>query len=183
MTRHGSPPRTLIELAVVLLIEVAVLFISQRHVFRLAVRATGSRLLGYALAMPGTVVHEGAHYLACIALRVPVGRQLRGFDGRRQRVRWFFPSTDRVTGAVTLGSVPHARTDPLRTALIAIAPLLLIPPLLTAVVFLIAGTTDLAHLRHALPNLTAWRLVLLAYLAFSLAQAAFPSGGDHIGIR
>jgi hypothetical protein len=90
---------------------------------------------------------------------------------------------DPVTGSVTLGMVPHARTDPLRAAVIAIAPLLLVPPLLMAVVFILAGTTNLTHLRHVLPDLATWRLVLLGYVAFSFAQAAFPSSGDHVGVR
>ncbi len=180
--RIGTATGTLVELGLVLLIEGAALFLGQRQLFRLAVAATGSRLLGYLLAIPGTVVHEGAHYLACVLLRVPVGRQVRALDGRRARVRWFFPTRDRVTGAVTLGMVPHAKTDPMRAALIAIAPLLVVPPLLVAIVFLIAGTIDLTQLRHVLPHLAAWRLVLLANLAFSCAQAAFPSRGDHVGV-
>jgi hypothetical protein len=103
-----------------LLLEAAALFIGQRRLLWLAVDATGSRLLGYLLAMPGTVLHESAHYLACVLLRVPVGRQLRTRDGRRARVRLFFPTHDPATGAVTLGSVAPARTDPMRGALIAI---------------------------------------------------------------
>jgi hypothetical protein len=183
MMRAGNSTSTAIELLLVLAIEVAVLFVGQRQLFRLSVRATGSRLLGYLLAMPGTVMHEAAHYIACLVLRVPVGRQVRGRDGNRARVRWFFPTRDPATGSVTLGMVPHARTDPLRGAMIAIAPLLLIPPILVAIVFALAGTTDLAHLRHVLPDLAIWRLVLLAYAAFTCAQAAFPSRGDHIGAR
>jgi hypothetical protein len=58
-----------------------------------------------------------------------------------------------------------------------------IPPMLIAIVFVLAGTTEIAQLRHVLPELSAWRLVLLAYVAFSCAQAAFPSPGDHIGVR
>jgi len=117
-----------------------------------------------------------------VILRVRVGRQLRTRDGRRARVRLFFPMRDPVTGSVTLGMVPHARTDPLRSALIAIAPLLLVPPLLLAIAFAFAGTTDLSQLRHVLPHLAAWKLALLTYVAFSCGQAAFPSSGDHIGV-
>jgi hypothetical protein len=174
--------RTLVELGLVLLLEAAALFIGQRRLFWLAADATGSRLLGYLLAMPGTVLHESAHYIACVLLRVPVGRQLRTRDGRRARVRLFFPTRDPATGAVTLGSVPHARTDPVRSALIAIAPLLLVPPLLLAIALAFAGTSDLAQLRHLLPHLASWKVALLAYVAFSCGQAAFPSRGDHIGI-
>jgi hypothetical protein len=181
-TRAGPVTRTLAELSLVLLLEAVCLFLGQRRLFWLAVDATGSRLLGYLLAMPGTVLHESAHYLACVILRVPVGRQLRTRDGRRARVRLFFPTRDPPTGTVTLGSVPHARTDPVRGALIAIAPLLLVPPLLLAIALAFAGTSDLAQLRHLLPHLASWKLALLAYVAFSCGQAAFPSPGDHIGI-
>lgn len=172
---------TLTPLAIVLVAEAVALFLGQRRLFWLAVDATGSRLLGYLLAMPGTVLHESAHYLACVILRVPVGRQLRTRDGRRARVRLFYPQRDPVSGSVTLGMVPHARTDPLRGALIAIAPLVLVPPLLLAIVLVVAGTVDPAQLRHALPSLATWKLVALGYVAFSCGQAAFPSSGDRIG--
>jgi hypothetical protein len=172
---------TLVPFALVLVAEAVALCIGQRRLFWLAVDATGSRLLGYLLAMPGTVLHESAHYLACRVLRVPVGRQVRTRDGRRARVRLFYPQRDRDSGSVTLGSVPHAAAGPIRGALIAVAPLLILPPLLVAIALACAGTTDPSQLRQLLPRLAAWKLVLLAYLAFSCGQAAFPSSGDHIG--
>lgn len=168
--------------AAVLAVEALALFLGQRRLFWLAIDATGSRLLGYLLAMPGTVLHEAAHYLACVVLRVPAGRQVRGPDGRRAQVRLFHPRRDRYTGTVTLGSVPHAATDPLRGALIAIAPLLLVPALLLVIALALAGTSDPAQLRHLVPKLAVWKLVALGYLAFSCGQAAFPSRGDHIGV-
>jgi len=122
----ASATTTLLGLGFVLALEAVCLFLGQRRLFWLAVDATGSRLLGYLLAMPGTVLHESAHYLACVILRVPAGRQLRTRDGRRARVRLFYPQRDPVTGSVILGMVPHAKTDPVRGALIAIAPLLVI---------------------------------------------------------
>lgn len=161
--------------------EVVVLYVGQRRLFWAAVEATGSRLLGYVLAMPGTVLHESAHYLACVVLRVPVGGQLRRGGGGRARVRLFGPQRDPVSGSVTLGAVPHAVTDPLRGALIAVAPLLLVPPLLVAFALAVADNSDPAQLRHILPHLAVWKLLLLAYVAFSCGQAAFPSSGDHIG--
>lgn len=180
--RTASATTPVVELGLVLALEALCLFLGQRRLFWLAVDATGSRLLGYLLAMPGTVLHESAHYLACVILRVPAGRQLRTRDGRRARVRLFYPQRDQVTGSVTLGIVPHARTDPVRGSLIAIAPLLLVPALLVASALLIAGTSDPAQLRHVLPELATWKLALLAYLAFSCGQAAFPSAGDHVGV-
>ena len=178
----ASATTTLLELGFVLALEAACLFLGQRRLFWLAVDATGSRLLGYVLAMPGTVLHESAHYLACVILRVPAGRQVRTRDGRRAHVRLFYPQRDPVTGSVILGMVPHAKTDPVRGALIAIAPLLLVPPLLVAIALLIADTSDPAQLRHVLPQLATGKLVLLGYLAFSCGQAAFPSCGDHVGV-
>jgi len=172
---------TFVSLVLVLGAEAVALFIGQRRLFWLAVDATGSRLLGYLLAMPGTVLHESAHYLACVVLRVPVGGQLRMRDGRRARVRLFYPRRDPDSGSVTLGSVPHAATGPLRGALIAVAPLLLVPPLLVAIGLVCAGTSDPRQLRHLLPRLAIWKLVLLAYVAFSCGQATFPSSGDHFG--
>lgn len=44
-----------------------------------------------------------------------------------------------------------------------------------------AVTTDPSQLRQLLPRLATWKLVLLAYLAFSCGQATFPSSGDQIG--
>ncbi len=132
--------------------------------------------------MPGTLLHEGAHYVACVGLGVPAGRRVRSRDGDRARVRLFYPQRDRYSGSVTLGSVPHAATDPLRGALIAVAPLLLVPTLLLAITLGLAGTSDPARLGSLVPHLAAWKLVVLGYVAFSCGQAAFPSSGDHIGI-
>lgn len=56
------------------------------------------------------------------------------------------------------------------------------PPLLVAIALLIADTSDPAQLRHVLPQLATWKVVLLGYLAFSCGQAAFPSCGDHVGV-
>src|ERR1035437_9337133 len=179
--RSGTTTITLGALVLVLVAKAVALFLGQRRLFWLAVDATGSRLLGYLLAMPGTAPHDSAHHLVCVLSRVPVGRQVRMRDGRRARVRLFYPRRDRYSGSVTLGSVPHAATDPLRGALIAAAPLVLVPPLLVAIALAFAGTGDPSQLRHLLPGLAIWKRVLLAYVSFSCGQAAFPSSGDHIG--
>ncbi|MGZ4173425.1 MAG: hypothetical protein ACXVQR_02990 [Solirubrobacteraceae bacterium] len=172
---------TLVALCALLIAEAVALCFGQRRLFWTAVDATGSRLLGYILAMPGTVLHESAHYLACVTMRVPVGRQVRSPTGGRARVRLFYPQRDRRTGAVTLGSVPHAATDPLRGALIAVAPLLLVPPLLVVLALLVTGTGDPAQITQRLAHLPPWKLLLLGYLSFSCGLAAFPSRGDDIG--
>ena len=38
------------------------------------------------------------------------GFETRTLDGRRARVRLFYPQRDRRSGSVTLGSIPHAAT-------------------------------------------------------------------------
>ena len=81
--RPGSAATTVVELGLVLALEAVCLFVGQRRLFWLVVDATGSRLLGYLLAMPGTVLYESARYLACVVLWVPAGRQVRTRDGRR----------------------------------------------------------------------------------------------------
>src|ERR1035437_3545811 len=96
--RSGTTTITLGALVLVLVAEAVALFLGQRRLFWVAVDATGSRLLGYLRAMPGTVLHESAHYLACVILRVPVGGQLRTPDGRRARVRLFHRSEERRVG-------------------------------------------------------------------------------------
>jgi hypothetical protein len=76
--RSATATTSFVPFALLLAGEAVALFLGQRRLFWLAVDATGSRLLGYLLAMPGTMLHESAHYLACVLLRVrlPSGREL-----------------------------------------------------------------------------------------------------------
>jgi hypothetical protein len=67
-----------------------------------------SRTLFYSLIMPGTVIHELSHFLACKLSRVRV------FE-----VRLFDPRPDGIVGQVV-----YERCDPLRRNLIAFAPFL-----------------------------------------------------------
>jgi len=62
--------------------------------------------LFYLLILPGTVVHELSHYLACIVTFVHV-----------RQVRLFSPQDDGV-----LGWVAYDQPDPFRRSLIALAP-------------------------------------------------------------
>lgn len=161
-------------LTLLLALELLVLRSGQRRLFWATAGATRSRVLAYALAAPGTIVHEGAHYLACVALGVPVGRQLGA------RVRLFWP-TRTADGAVVLGSVPHGRTDALRRSLIAIAPLIIVPSALALASAVLLGADALGRLPDSLGDVAAWRVALWAYLSFSCGQAVFPSPGDRIG--
>lgn len=171
----------LLWLAALLLSEGVALFYGQRRIFWATAHATSSRVLAYALAAPGTILHESAHYLAALVLGVPAGDRVLVAGGKRGRVSFFFPKRGE-DGSVTLGSVPVAATDPLRGALIAIAPVLLVPPLFAGLTALLLGSAIPANLWSNFTHAQLWEEVLWLYLAFSCAQAAFPSVGDHIGV-
>lgn len=157
-------------LSLALVVQIVVLHRGSRRLLAVPQRRL-SRVLTYLLAFPGTVLHEGAHLLACVALGVRVGR-----------VRLFRPER-REDGSVVLGGIAHAPTDPARQAAISLAPLLLIPPLLALVTTLLLGTGATADLPDSLSAVAPWRVALWAYVALSCGQAAFPSPGDHIGVR
>jgi hypothetical protein len=161
---------TLIALALLLAVELALLRRGQRRLFWAMAGATRSRLPAYVLAAPGTALHEASHYLACVALGVPV----------LGRVRLFWPERT-PAGDVILGSVRHAPTGPLRRALIAIAPLVLVPATLALVSLLLLGGDALSHLPDALGRVPAWRAALWVYVSLSCGQAVFPSPGDRVG--
>src|SRR5947209_5113374 len=170
--------RDLPALILLLGVELVLLWRGQRRLFWAIARASGSRMLAYALALPGTVLHEGAHYLACLTLGVAVGRQL---GAGPDRVRLFWPRRT-PEGDVVLGGAPHAQTDPVRQAPIALSPLLLIPPVLALLTRLLLGPHGLTQLPDVLGRVPLWQAVLWGYLALSCGQAAFPSPGDRVGL-
>jgi hypothetical protein len=172
----GSPEsfngRVSIDLALLGLLAAELLMLrrGQRRLFwRLG---GGGKLRGvaYLAVMPGTILHESSHWLACRMLAVPVGRT-RLFRPRRH-----------PDGSVGLGEVRHARTGPLRRALISVAPLVLVPAGLAAASVILLGPHVFAHLPHGISTVPPWRLVLWGWCSLSCAQAAFPSSGDRFGV-
>jgi hypothetical protein len=162
--------QTLLVLCVLLVGERAVLRLGQRRLFAATTRATRSRSVAYALAAPGTALHEASHRLACLALGVPITGP----------VRLFWPQRT-ASGDVILGSVPHARTGPLRQALISVAPLVLVPGMLTLATTALLSPHAIGDLPDALGAVQWWRTALWIYLTLSCAQAVFPSTGDPFG--
>lgn len=160
---------------ILLIAESILLWQGQRQLFFLTVDATGSHILAYLLAAPGTVLHEASHYIVCLLLGVPAGRRVGG------RVKFFSPERHE-DGSITLGSVPHVATDPFRGALIAVAPILLVPPFLVGISALLLGEGVLSDPLLALSQAAWWKIAIWFYIALSCGQAAFPSPGDHIGI-
>jgi hypothetical protein len=156
-------------LIVILLVECYLLYHGQRNIFGRIMQSVG-KLPAYLLAAPGTILHELSHLLLCIVLGVQTGR-----------VRLFQPVTNE-DGSITLGYVEHEKADPLRGALVAIAPLLLVPPLLIGSLCLIFWGNIFSDPVALLKSASWWQILLGGYLIISSAQGAFPSPGDHIGI-
>jgi len=154
--------------AVLLVLEGWALYVGQRQIFGSSLELLG-KLPAYALAVPGTVLHELSHYFVCKLLGVQTGE-----------VSLFRPR-QAEDGSITLGYVMHAQADPLRSALVAIAPLLLVPPLLLGVTMALLGTGVLHDPAAAISSASWWKLILWGYISLSAGQGAFPSVGDHIG--
>lgn len=144
------------------------LFWGQRRIVPLLL--VRSRLLAYLLSFPGTVLHEMSHLLMALALRVPTGR-----------VELFRPRQNE-DGSLQLGMVETAETSTVQQALIASAPMLLVPALLGGILSLLLGTEVWSQPLSAFLGAPLWAQIVTAYLLLSSAGAAFPSVGDHIPV-
>lgn len=108
------------------------------------------------LFMPGTIIHEVAHYLMAHLLFVPVGSME------------LMPRLDEK-GGVKLGSVQIARTDPFRRALIGVAPFLFGTLIILLTLWYTQGTGD------------PWLLILIGYIVFEIGNTMFSSRKDMEG--
>lgn len=133
-----------------------------RHISLLFHRLTRSkRVTVYLLAilfLPGTIIHEAAHYLMAKLTLVPVGNmyiipQLQGND-------------------VILGSVSHARIDPIRRFLIGAAPFLFGTIIILSTLF--------ATVQYDLLN-NNLILILVGYIVFEVGNTMFSSKKDMEG--
>lgn len=151
-------------LALLLAGEVVVLWQGSRRIDR-ALFGFAWRPAVYPILAPGTVLHELAHAVMAVVLRV--------------RVRRFVPfrPTRAADGRLWLGWVEHDRPDPVRGALIALAPAVLVPPLLLlATAALTDGTFDYHELLSGGP----WRILLWLVVVGLGSLATFPSDGDRV---
>lgn len=145
------------------------------------------RLGFYLLVMPGVILHESAHYLACRLTLTPVERFVP-----------FAPRLEGSSGRVVLGYVSHRRRNPLVGAVIGLAPVAINPLALLAltsavtpldsVSVLPAASAGAAGAGDAILSLGGQVLefararpgvfCLWAYLAVSLALGSCPSRED-----
>lgn len=140
------------------------------------------RLVFYALVFPGVVLHESAHYLACLLTGTRV-----------HRFAPFSPGASR-DGRLTLGYVRHERRTPPIGAIIGLAPVLINPLGLLFVTALLTPLTirEVAHpsaevltdsilrsgyLTGEAPLSAAW-----LYLSSSFALGSVPSREDLSGL-
>ena len=134
------------------------------------------RIAFFLLVFPGVVLHESAHYLACLVTGTKVSR-FAAFSPRRS-----------ADGRLVLGYVRHERRGFPITAIIGLAPVLLNP---LGILFVTALLTPLTLSEVAAPTFEtvtdglAGRLTdtpLLAaawaYLSLSLALGSVPSRED-----
>ena len=151
----------------------------EAHVQGVAYLITGHQTVAtwifFLIFLPGTLVHEVSHWLVAKALGVRTGRI----------VIWPQPKKD---GSLWLGAVQVARSDPLRSSLIGLAPLIS-GSLLVALIglhlqldglgdTLISGHWErvwdaLAH-STTLPDFWLW-----LYLLFAIANRMLPSPADR----
>ena len=140
-------------------------------------RNTKASFFIYAMVLlPGVMLHELSHWLAARLL----GVRTRSFS--------LFPQL-RQDGSIRFGSVETDRTDPVRSALIGVAPLVSGAVLLSTLVFRNLGLASLlrgfdhydigvlAHLWDSLratPDLAIW-----IYLAIAVSNTMLPSASDR----
>ncbi len=136
------------------------------------------RMAFYLLVFPGVVLHEGAHYLACILMRTRVARFAPFSPGRTS------------DGRLVLGYVRHERRPFPLGAIIGLAPILLNPLGLLLVTALL---TPLTFQEVANPSVGVWLngifaggfladtpllAAIWAYLSLSFALGSVPSRED-----
>jgi hypothetical protein len=123
----------------------------------------------YLFGLPGTIVHEGSHVMACLLFR-----------HRVHRVKWFDPqATDGALGSVEHSYNPASTYQRVGTIAIGLSPLLAgAAVLLLAVRLLLGGpVVQLADLA----DVPVWRWALFAYISLSVGGSMHLSASDMRG--
>jgi len=129
----------------------------------------GRRLQLFLFGLPGTVVHEGSHVIACLLFR-----------HRVHRVKWFDPqATDGALGSVEHSYDPSSAYQRVGTIVIGLAPLLAGAGVLLIAARLLLGVpvTRMADLTEV----AVWRWALFAYVSLSVGGSMHLSASDVRG--
>jgi hypothetical protein len=179
---RGATPGAPLLFAIELVILYAAGSYAMSHLMGMSGFGGGSvlgRMAFYLLVFPGVVLHEGAHYLACLFTGTRVSRFAPFSPGRR--------SND---GRLMLGYVRHERRSFPLGAIIGLAPILLNP---LGLLFVTASLTPLTFQEVADPSVrvvvegifasgfltdTPLLATIWAYLSLSLALGSVPSRED-----
>lgn len=174
-----DPWLSLVWLIIVFLVMLGLRRWIEAHVQGLAYLITGHPTVAlwvfFLVFLPGTLVHELSHWLVAKLLGVATGRIV------------IWPQTKR-DGTLWLGSIQVGRTDPVRSSLIGLAPLISG----SLLVVLIGAHLELGRLGDALAS-GRWELVgealarsiklpdfwVWIYLLFAIANRMLPSPADR----
>lgn len=129
----------------------------------------GRRLQLYLFGLPGTIVHETSHVIACVLFR-----------HRVHRVKWFDPqATDGALGSVEHSYDPSSAYQRVGTIVIGLAPLLAGAAVLLIAARLLLGVpvTRMADLA----DVGVWRWTLFAYVSLSVGGSMHLSASDVRG--
>ena len=172
-------------------IELTILYAAGYHAMGRLMRISGfgggesvlGRMAFYLLVFLGVVLHEGAHYLACLLTGTRVSRFAPFSPGRRSN-----------GGRLMLGYVRHERRAFPIGAIIGLAPILLNP---LGLLFVTALLTPLTFREAATPTVgvvvegifasgfltdTPLLAAIWAYLSLSFALGSVPSREDLSGL-
>lgn len=151
---------------IVFLFQILLLYLLSRKIankvyglfFNLTKSRRAANYLFALIFLPGTFLHEIAHFLTALFLLVPVG-QIELMPEEKDE-------------ALKLGHVPIGKTDPVRRLLIGTAPLIFG----VAIIFV---SLSLAISKEVLTN--PWVILGLSYLAFEVGNTMFSSKKDLEG--
>lgn len=135
-----------------------------RQLSRLFHRLTKSRKMTvYLLSvffLPGTLIHELSHFLMAVVLFVPTGKLS------------LMPELEADGRTLRMGSLEVGKTDPLRSVLIGVAPVLI-------GTLIIIGSLFLASQQHLFS--AWWTYIVMGYILFEIGNTMFSSRKDLQG--
>ncbi len=149
----------LIELVILLFLSKRLIYSTMRFLYKVFRKDSKVEKIFALIFLPGTFIHETAHFLSALFLLVPVGNieLMPRKDGDNLK----------------LGSVPIGKTDPFRRLIVGLAPLLFG---LAIIFFIIYWITS----RNLFPENLLFSLFAV-YLIFQVSNTMFLSKKDTEG--
>lgn len=148
-------------------LEVILIFLLSRRVHYSLLRFLHSKvskrsatILFSIVFLPGTFLHELAHFLTALFLLVPV----RQFELLPEEIE---------DGKIKLGSTPLGKTDIFRRTLIGVSPLVFGVVIILAAIYYVVSQELLT---------TPWVVGAISFLVFEVANSMFLSSKDLEGI-